>query len=93
MQSIIQDELEDRCFLCGSPVRLERHHCIGGSYRKLSDRYGLVVKLCHSCHNEPPRGVHFNRDAADFLRKTAQEAFEAKYSHELFLQVFGRNFL
>lgn len=93
MQSIVQDELEDRCFLCGSTTWLERHHCIGGSYRKLSDRYGLTVKLCHRCHNEPPIGVHFNKDAAMYLRQAAQKAFEKKYSHDEFLRVFGRNFL
>lgn len=93
MQSIVQNELDDRCFLCGSTTWLERHHCIVGSYRKLSDQYGLTVKLCHYCHNEPPLGAHFNRDTAEYLRKAAQRAFEKKYSHDEFIRVFGRNFL
>lgn len=48
------------CYLCGKAANLECHHVFGGANRKASDRYGLTVRLCHKCHNEPPRGVHHN---------------------------------
>ena len=38
-------------------------------------------------------GVH-NDVALDVeLKQTAQRAFEKKYSHELFMSVFGKNYL
>ena len=30
--------------------------------RDKSEKYGLKVRLCHYCHNEPPDGVHQNKD-------------------------------
>ena len=39
------------CFLCGSVRNLERHHCIHGTAnRKLAEKDGLIVWLCHDCH-------------------------------------------
>ena len=91
MKSIVQNEHE--CFICGKKIGLERHHCIGGSNRKNSEKYGLTVYLCHFCHNEPPRGVHFNKDTADYIRQEAQKAFEKTHTREEFIKIFGRNFL
>ena len=38
------------CWLCGrngSVDPLDKHHIFGGPYRKKSEKYGLVVYLCH----------------------------------------------
>jgi hypothetical protein len=61
MDSIIQKHT-DRCFICGAPRGLEWHHVFGGAMRDKSEKYGLKVRLCHYCHNEPPNGVHQNKD-------------------------------
>ena len=29
---------------------LERHHCMFGPNRKLSEKYGLIIPLCMECH-------------------------------------------
>lgn len=84
---------EDRCFLCGRYGDLEWHHIFGGANRINSERYGLIVPLCHSCHNEPPDGVHFNRKAMDDLRKRGQKAFESIADHDEFMKIFGENYL
>lgn len=56
MQSIIQPE--KYCFICGSRMNLELHHCIHGSAnRKLADEDGLTVWLCPLCHRGT-YGVH-----------------------------------
>lgn len=52
------------CEICGKWLPLERHHVFSGSNRKKSEKYGLVAYLCHNHHNEPPDGVHHNREAA-----------------------------
>lgn len=61
MDSIIQKHT-DRCFICGAPRGLEWHHVYGGAMRDKSEKYGLKVRLCHYCHNEPPNGMHQNKD-------------------------------
>ena len=83
----------DNCFVCGSPYT-EVHHCIyGNANRKLSDKYGLIVPLCHE-HHRGQTGVHFNRDFDISLKKLAQEKFEAKFgANKSFLDVFGKNYL
>ena len=93
MKSIIQREKE--CFLCGSTQHLELHHCIfGDGWRKLADNYGLTVWLCWKHHRDYKVGVHgLNTEARDFLKRTAQKAFEKKWGHELFMLQFGRNYL
>lgn len=34
MKSILQDENDKRCFLCGGYGAFEWHHIFGGAYRK-----------------------------------------------------------
>ena len=52
----------------------------GGANRSLSEKYGLVVNLCHECHNEPPDGVHFNAENMLALRKWAQKQADRQNS-------------
>lgn len=74
-------------------MNLESHHIFGSHNRKLSEHYGLKVWLCHTCHNEPPAGVHHNSNAMDFLHRVGQQAFENFYPEEDFVEIFGRNYL
>lgn len=91
-KSIIVDSM-DNCFVCGSPYA-EVHHCIyGNANRKLSDKYGLIVPLCHE-HHRGQTGVHFNRDFDISLKKLAQEKFEAKFgARNEFIKVFGKSYI
>ena len=81
------------CHICGSSYWIERHHVFGGSNRKASERFGMVVDLCHFCHNEPPNGVHFNREKDLQLKREYQAIFEAEHGHDEFMRTFGRNYL
>lgn len=89
------DLLDDECFLCGSRQWLEVHHVFGGANRKISEKYGLKVKLCHYCHNEPPFGVHHNAERMLELRKQIQQLAMQYYgwSEEEFIEKFGRSYL
>lgn len=49
--SIICENDEQKCYLCGRQSQLERHHTLhGGANRRLADEDGLWVWLCHRCH-------------------------------------------
>lgn len=91
--SILQSE--KRCFLCGSYNWLEYHHIFGAARKKASEKYGLMVYLCHYCHNEPPDGVHHNKENRLYLQRTAQEKAMQyhKLSTEDFIRIFGKNYL
>lgn len=93
VKSILQEDL-DYCFICGRNANagLEYHHIFGGADRKKSDRLGLVVRLCHECHNEPPEGVHHNEGNNRRLQREAQQAFERLHGHDEFIKIFGRNY-
>ena len=92
-QSIITP-LTRKCYLCGSLRNIEIHHVVYGyGNRKQSDIYGLTVPLCHQCHNEPPNGVHFNKENDLKLKRIAQVAFQREYPDKDFTEIFGRNYL
>lgn len=89
MRSILQGG--KKCIICGSPY-VEKHHVFGASNRDNSEQYGLTVYLCHKHHNEPPEGVHFNREFSDRLKEWAQMQFDTYYPDKDFRQIFGRNY-
>ena len=77
VKSIIEGDDEEKCFLCGSygPI-IDPHHIFGGPDRKVSDRYGLIVHLCRSCHDY----VHGKNGAAtlNYLHTKGQMTYEEK---------------
>ena len=92
-RSIISEE--KRCYICGSVRWIEIHHVFGGCDRKTSDKYGLTVPLCHYCHNEPPNGVHFNKDIRRVLQAKVQKKAMKHYGWDLeaWRSLFGKNYL
>lgn len=93
-RSIVQKDTS-RCFICHSRQWLEWHHVFGGALRSKSDRLGLVVRLCHYCHNEPPDGVHQNREIRRKVQALAQKKAMQEYgwSVEDFIKEFYKNYL
>ena len=90
-KSIVQQG--ERCFICGRLTGLERHHILGGvANRPLSEKFGLWVYLCHECHTGKD-GAQYNREKGDRLKRLAQIAFEARHSHEEWMQIFRKNYL
>lgn len=92
MKSVFQDEKV--CFVCGNTHNIEEHHIIyGTSNRKISEKYGLKVYLCHH-HHTGDRGVHFNKDLDLKLKVMAQEYYEAHYGNRnAFINAFGRSYI
>lgn len=90
-KSILQQG--ERCYLCGRTTGLFTHHVLGGSAnRKLSEKYGLTVRLCLDCHTGTD-GAQYNREKGDSLKRLAQIAFEARHSHEEWMEIFRKNYL
>ena len=80
---------QKHCFLGCASLQLERHHCLHGSRRKKAEKWGLTVYLCPKCH----RLLHDTGLNDLFLEQVAQQAFEAKYDHELWMKEFGKDYL
>lgn len=83
------------CAICGSTQWIECHHIFGGALRKKSEKYGLVIDLCHYCHNEPPDGAHFNKSTMLRLHQYGQlkAMREQNWTIEDFRREFYKNYL
>jgi len=89
----MQPEEPRQCYLCGRQFGLERHHVMAGvANRRLAERFGLWLFLCYSCHTGDA-GAQYDKDLNLQLKKEAQEAFEKYYTHEKWMEIFGKNYL
>ena len=91
--------LDRKCFLCGengSADPLDRHHIFGGANRKKSEKYGLVVDLCHhKCHIFGGMAVHTNATTMRQLKRYGQLTAmrEQGWTVDDFIREFGKNYL
>ena len=91
-KSIVQQG-DPRCFFCGRTVGLERHHILGGvANRPLAERCGLWIWCCRDDHTGKD-GVQYNRKKSDSLKRLGQIAFEARHSHDEWMQIFKKNYI
>lgn len=87
------------CWLCGrngAADPLDRHHLFGGAYRKKSEKYGLVVYLCHNrCHIFGELAVHNNAATMQRLHEYGQKKVmqEQGWDTGRFIGEFGKNYL
>ena len=92
-KSIMQAMDPKQCYLCGRKTCIEVHHVIGGvANRKLSDKYGLWVYLCASCHRGTD-GAQYAKELNLDLKRKAQYAFEEIYGHNKWMEIFRKNYL
>lgn len=100
-KSIMHNKNDRTCYLCmllrqdyDTRSGLQEHHAMPGTAnRKLSERYGLKVYLCLEHHTAGPFAVHNNARVQRLIQGNAQKVFEKKYSHEKWMEVFGRNYI
>ena len=87
------------CFLCGrngSQDPLDRHHIFGAANRNKSEKYGLVVDLCHGrCHLWGENAAHRSQETRILLRQYGQQKAmeEQGWTIEDFISEFGKNYL
>ena len=77
------------CIECGKPAT-DTHHMVFGKNRANAERWGLTCSMCRSCHS---RLHDKDEELANKYRKMAQAAFEYEFDHELWLEIFGKNYL
>ena len=98
-RSLLSDESDPRCYVCGSTYNLHVHHVYPGcGRRKVSDEQGCWVYLCGPHHNQSNHGVHFDRQLDIEIRRQCQMAWEERDGvsdpeHREFIATFGRNYL
>lgn len=87
------------CWLCGRNGNgdpLDKHHIFGGPWRKKSEKYKLVVYLCHNrCHLFGPQAVHNNTETMQMLHEYGQRKAMAEHGWSIddFRREFGKNYL
>lgn len=90
--SIFTEDM-DHCMFTGSPV-VERHHVLGGSNRKRSEKYGFIAPLRPDLH---PNGTQAGKSAklVDMeLKQRCQTYYEEHHGTRAdFIREFGRNYL
>lgn len=90
-ESIIQTERA--CYFCGRTDELERHHIFAGvANRRISDKYGLTVWLCHE-HHTGKDGAQYDREKSLLLKQEAQKAFQAIYGRKQWMNLIRKNYL
>lgn len=79
------------CAICGKPYPLERHHIYAGTRRRISERHGACVMLCHEHH----RQAHLSSWVSVYLKRKGQEALMQRegWTVENFIAEFGRSYL
>ena len=92
MKSILQDRKE--CFVTGRVGDLHKHHVFEGTAnRAKSEKWGLYIYLIPELHNLSDKGIHFDKEFDLRVKKYAQRRFEERFSHELWMEEFHRNYL
>jgi hypothetical protein len=81
------------CYFCGRLDGLEKHHVFGGvANRPISEKYGLIVYLCHR-HHTGADGAQYDKEKNLLLKRDAQMAFEMENSRDLWMSLIGKNYL
>ena len=103
MRSLLQETKE--CYLCRKALGpaadlpsegLEKHHIIYGTgNRKIADREGLWIYLCHYHHNQDEKSgsVHYKRQVREELSQEAERAFLQNHSLDDWMRLFTKNWL
>lgn len=83
----------DRCYICKTNYNLEKHHIMNGPYKKASEKYGLLIKVCPNCHTMASGAIHRDSLLMKRLKQMGQEYFEQSHSRKEFMKIFDRNYL
>ena len=86
-----------RCYICARQSDLECHHIIhGNANRKIADKDGLWVYLCHRCHTLlHDKGMHDKRIQAIGQRRWMETFYpdDEEKALEEWHKRYGKSFL
>lgn len=89
--SIIQKD-ESRCYLTGSTLHLDKHHCMNGAFRKKAEQDGLFVYLNHEVHMYL-HNTGEGRQKMNELKVIAQKKYEENHTHEEWMERYKKNYV
>lgn len=82
------------CEICRRETYTEEHHVFfGTANRKVSDKWGMVARLCPMCHRDGALAVHRCYATDLRLKQKYQAIFELDHTREEFRKLFGRSYL
>lgn len=84
--SVFTEDLT-KCYFCGKPKE-DLHELLPGRNRLNSMRYGYVLPVCRSCHEE----LTNNNDLSNKWKAHCQVHFEDKYGEDQWLSVFKKSY-
>lgn len=85
-------ESEAFSFLSGATGKIDFHHIMNGSKKKLSEEYGFWIWLTRAEHTKlhnTPEGIAYQRT----LKQKCQIAFEKEHPRSMWMELFGKNYL
>jgi sulfur relay (sulfurtransferase) complex TusBCD TusD component (DsrE family) len=93
VRSIIPQD-PNRCYLCGEAADwrgMHEHHVFGRANRKISEKYGLKVRVCANCHDR----VHADSEERESLQAKLQTIAMKVYNWtvEDFRKIFGKSYV
>lgn len=79
------------CEICGEYAECEVHHVFEGTARKMSDKYGAVVKICRRCHSD----IHSRPSKYEWLKgQTQKKVMEAQnWDMDEWFNHFHKNYI
>ena len=86
--SIVTDNLTI-CYICQKRRKDDLHELFGGSNRRKSIEWGLVIPICRVCHSE----WKTNEEMRKKYQEDGKQKFYKLYSKEKFLEEFGKNYI
>lgn len=86
--SIVTDNLTI-CYICQKRRKDDLHELFGGSNRRKSIEWGLVIPICRICHSE----WKTNEEMRKKYQEEGKQKFYKLYSTEKFLKEFGKNYI
>ena len=91
MKSIMQAENTECCYICGQYAKTVHHVLHGTANRKLADKDGLTVRLCHRCHMNLHDKGSFDRELQRLAQVRWMEYYEK--SEDEFRKRYGKSYL
>ena len=53
----------------------------------------MTILVCQFHHTDPNEGVQYNKERNQSVKRLAQIAYEARHSHDEWMQLFHKNYL
>ena len=104
MKSIVTDN-EKYCIICGKPAFSDHHLIFGTSGRAFSEKYGLTIPICDSCHitgelvtcriHDNPMSEHLSKmlGQALFEREMVAQGMTKDEARQKMIKEAGRSWL